>query len=90
VAFPEDPQGGGDGDWQLRGMAVADGFQKQGLGGELVRACTEAIRKAGGQRIWCNARKSAANFYAGHGWKIVSEEFDIPTVGPHFRMSVAV
>ncbi len=36
--------------------------------------------------LWANARKPAAEFYRKYGWEIVSEEFEIPTAGPHFRM----
>ncbi len=36
--------------------------------------------------VWCNARVVAVPFYAKQGWEIVSEVFDIPTVGPHRAM----
>jgi len=38
-------------------------------------------------QLWCNARESARGFYEKHGWLIESGRFDIPTAGPHFRMS---
>ncbi len=38
-------------------------------------------------QLWCNARESARGFYEKYGWHIESERFDIPTAGPHFRMS---
>ena len=44
------------------------------------------MRSYSGQ-LWCNARESARGFYEKHGWRIESERFDIPTAGPHFRMS---
>jgi hypothetical protein len=36
--------------------------------------------------IWCNARTSAVGFYSKLSWEIAGAEFDIPDVGPHFRM----
>ena len=37
-----------------------------------------------------NARTGAVPFYHTHGWTTLGEEFDIPTVGPHFRMWMEV
>ncbi len=72
--------------WQLRGMATLPEVRGAGYGAALVSACEEGARAAGGEVLWCNARTSAAPFYQKHGWSVVGGEFDIPTVGPHFRM----
>jgi len=74
--------------WQLRGMAVDEAHQGHGLGKELLARVEEAVAagaKAGW--LWCNARVPAAGFYQKHGWDIVSEVFEIPTAGPHVKMS---
>src|SRR4051794_11884594 len=52
-----------DDEWRLRGMATRAEFRGRGLGGELVQACVDHVRQAGGTRIWCNARLKAADFY---------------------------
>jgi GNAT superfamily N-acetyltransferase len=74
--------------WQLRGMAVEEAHQGRGLGRELL-AHAEAAAASQGQAglLWCNARLPAAGFYQKHGWAIVSEVFEIPTAGPHVKMS---
>lgn len=73
--------------WQLRGMAVAPGCQKSGIGRALLAAVDRHVEGNGNKRVlWCNARVPAAGFYQKHGWKIVSEVFEIPTAGPHVRM----
>jgi predicted GNAT family N-acyltransferase len=72
--------------WQLRGMATLPEVRGAGHGRDLVAACVHAAQKAGGEIIWCNARIVAVPFYAKHGWETMGPEFDIPTVGPHFRM----
>lgn len=74
--------------FQLRGMATLPEVRGAGFGKALLDSCVAAAREKGASLIWCNARTSAADFYAKNGWRIVGEEFDIPTVGPHFRMSV--
>lgn len=67
---------------QLRGMAVAPSHRGHGVGLALLRA-VEAAHPEG---LWCNARVSALGFYVGAGWAVISEEFDIPGVGPHVKM----
>ena len=75
--------------WQLRGMAVAASHQGQGIGSKMLQAVERSIFEspAGVSRLlWCNARTPAALFYGLHGWQVVSEEFEIPTAGPHVKM----
>jgi predicted GNAT family N-acyltransferase len=73
--------------WQLRGMAVADGHRKFGVGRELLRAVNEHVsQEKTRQVLWCNARVPAAAFYQKFGWQIMSDIFEIPTAGPHVRM----
>ncbi|MEQ1858546.1 MAG: GNAT family N-acetyltransferase [Chthoniobacteraceae bacterium] len=72
---------------QLRGMATLPAVRGAGVGRALLAACEDAARASGAALIWCNARVSAAEFYRRLGWEISGAEFDIPTVGPHFRMS---
>jgi GNAT superfamily N-acetyltransferase len=75
--------------WQLRGMAVGDQFQGQGIGGRLLAHAEQLLRQPSGAKIlcWCNARVTAARFYESHGWQRLGEAFDIPEVGAHIRMS---
>jgi GNAT superfamily N-acetyltransferase len=71
---------------QLRGMAVAQGYQRRGLGARLLGEIERVAAENGVGIIWANARTPAAGFYQKHGWEIVSEMFEIPTAGPHFKM----
>ena len=83
AGFPEQPDVPA---FQLRGMSTAPSAQGSGLGTAIVGACLKFTRDKGAQLLWCNARTSAAGYYAKLGFKTVGSEFDIPTVGPHFRM----
>lgn len=73
---------------QLRGMATAADAQRTGLGRALVLGCAAYARKKGAQLLWCNARVYASGFYSKLGFEIVGQEFDVPDVGPHFRMKL--
>jgi predicted GNAT family N-acyltransferase len=73
--------------WQLRGMCTETNYQGRGFGGKLLACAEAAITKDSNVRLfWCNARVPAIPFYERHGWMVDSEEFDIPTAGPHRKM----
>jgi len=74
------------GQFQLRGMAVLDEFQKKGYGERLVSEAEICIREQNGSLIWFNAREAAVDFYKKMGYEIVGDAFDIPTIGIHFVM----
>jgi GNAT superfamily N-acetyltransferase len=84
VPFPDQPNEAVT--WQLRGMAVMPEWQGRGVGEALLSACVDAARHANGRKMWCNARRLAVRFYEKHRWEVLGDEFEIPTVGPHFRM----
>lgn len=71
---------------QLRGMAVATEWQKAGVGRGLLLWLESELSRQSVQLLWCNARRPAVPFYERLGWRTISEQFEIPTAGPHFRM----
>jgi GNAT superfamily N-acetyltransferase len=81
--LPEQP---GVAAWQLRGMATTPEARGMGFGRALVLACIAFARDNGARVLWCNARIAAAGFYRKLGFEILGERFEIPDVGPHFRM----
>jgi GNAT superfamily N-acetyltransferase len=83
--LPEKPGLSG---YQLRGMATAEEARNGGLGGALVHACTAYARNQNAQVLWCNARIVALEFYRKLGFDTIGPQFDVPDVGPHFRMWV--
>jgi GNAT superfamily N-acetyltransferase len=74
--------------WQLRGMAVESELRRSGVGLALLQEIERHARLAGhADQLWCNARLVALDFYKRAGWSIASDLFDIPTAGPHHRMT---
>ncbi len=71
---------------QLRGMAIDTAFQRQGVGHELLLEAERIVAAKGINLIWANCRTPAVGFYRKHGWTAISEEFEIPTAGPHVKM----
>ncbi len=78
--FPEEDQ------FQLRGMAVLDEFQKRGFGQDLVKYGEEYAQNKSVPLIWFNARIVAVPFYEKLGYEIISGSFDIGDIGKHYVM----
>ncbi len=81
------PEGRGtETDARLRGMAVRPDLQQLGIGRELIASAIGRLAERGTERIWCNARTTAAGYYATLGFRQIGDEFDMPSIGPHRRM----
>ena len=72
--------------FQIRGMAVLEKFQKQGLGEKLLRHCENYIANQKSSLIWFNARINAVGFYEKLEYKIIEDAFEIEDVGTHYIM----
>lgn len=83
TVVPAPDPDGGPAAWQLRGMAVAPEVQRRGLGSRLLAEVQDAVDAP----LWCNARTSAEDFYARHGWTPRGQVFEKPGIGPHIRMA---
>ncbi|MDQ6777225.1 MAG: hypothetical protein M3071_13635 [Actinomycetota bacterium] len=42
----------------------------------------------GARRLWCNARTPARSLYERAGFDLISDEFDLPGIGPHVVMEL--
>lgn len=72
--------------WQLRGMATHPGHRGKGLGAAILTHSKSFLLEAKADYLWCNARLSAVGFYQKCGFRVISEEFLIENIGPHFQM----
>ena len=69
--------------FQLRGMATLEDYRGKGIGNQLVNFAIVYLRGQKANYIWCNARKKAIKFYQNIGFEIISDEFEVPGIGPH-------
>lgn len=72
--------------YQLRGMAVLDEFQKYGIGTKLIQAAEKEITKLNASLLWFNAREVAVPFYLKLNYKTFGTKFEINGIGPHYKM----
>ena len=61
--------------WRLRGMATDPSHRSAGVGSAVLSAGLTAVRDAGGEVVWCNARTAALPFYERHGFRRLGSEF---------------
>ncbi|HWD90025.1 MAG TPA: GNAT family N-acetyltransferase [Mucilaginibacter sp.] len=69
--------------YQLRGMATLEEYRGRGIGNQIVNFAIVYLRGQKANYIWCNARKNALKFYADLGFEVISDEFEVPVIGPH-------
>lgn len=66
---------------RLRGMAVDGPAQHHGLGRLLVTTVVDRLQRDSVEVLWCNARDSAAGFYARLGFDVFGDGFVLPESG---------
>jgi ribosomal protein S18 acetylase RimI-like enzyme len=84
--FPEDYPEKGSRGFRLRGMATDPDFAGKGFGARLINFAINELTSAQASYIWCNARSTAVGFYQKLGFEVISAEFEVPGIGPHFDM----
>jgi len=87
------PQGYGEyvgAGYQLRGMATTEKYRGKGFGNQLLNFGIVYLRGQKANYLWCNARKTAVQFYLNMGFEVISPEFEVPVIGPHYVMYVKI
>ncbi len=78
--------------FRIRGMAIADGARRRGVGGRLLTTSLTrmALVDPTIPSVFCNARLGAIPFYESYGFQPFGDEFHLPEIGPHRRMRRAM
>ncbi|HEY5318461.1 MAG TPA: GNAT family N-acetyltransferase [Solirubrobacteraceae bacterium] len=77
---------GEPGGWRVRGMATVPHARGRGAGAAVLDALLRHALAGGAERVWCNARTGARSLYERAGFSVVSEQFELPDIGPHVVM----
>lgn len=73
--------------YRLRGMATHPDHRRKGYAAELLNAAIDHLKKQLDiDYLWFNARTVAFPFYESQAFEYMSDEFDIPGIGPHREM----
>ena len=76
--------------YRLRGMATEPEHRGKGYSLALLNTAIPLIEKNNIHVLWCNARSGALGFYKKVGFEVISEEFEIEGIGPHFVMRKSI
>ena len=76
--------------YRLRGMATHPKFRRKSAATKLMKESFVLLKEKRCDVLWCNARLVAVEFYKSLGFKITGEIFDIPSIGPHYKMYKSV
>ena len=71
---------------QIRYMAVAEAYQRQGIGKLLLLDLETAVHTWAINTIQLNARESAVGFYLKQGYRMIGKGPILFDVIPHFKM----
>ena len=72
--------------YRLRGMATHPKYRRNGAAAKLMREAFQMLKEKNCDTIWCNARLVAVDFYKSLGFKKIGSEFNISSIGPHYKM----
>jgi ribosomal protein S18 acetylase RimI-like enzyme len=76
--------------YQLRGMATIEKYRGQGIGNQLLNFALTYLRGQKVNYVWCNARTKALKFYKNLGFEVISDEFEVPVIGPHYVLYIKI
>ena len=76
--------------YRLRGMATHPKFRRKSAASKLMKESFVLLKEKKCDVLWCNARLVAVEFYKSLGFKITGKIFDIPSIGPHYKMYKSV
>jgi GNAT superfamily N-acetyltransferase len=77
---------GDAGEWRIRGMATVPEARGRGAGAGVLGALVAHAHAEGARRIWANVRVAAISLYERAEFRVVSDVFEPPDIGPHVVM----
>ncbi len=72
--------------YQIRGMAVLQDYQRKGYGEMLLKHSEDYVKNQFGTTIWFNARENAVTFYEKINYIKIGNPFHIADIGIHHVM----
>jgi GNAT superfamily N-acetyltransferase len=81
---------GDPGAWRVRGMATEPDSRGRGAGSAVLDALIRHARAVGAEQVWASVRTSARSLYERAGFHPGSDVYDVPPIGPHVLMRLAL
>jgi len=77
---------GEPGAWRVRGMAALPETRGRGAGTAVLAALVDHARAQGAREVWAGVRTPARTLYERAGFRVDSEVYEVPRIGPHVLM----
>jgi len=77
---------GEPGQWRVRGMATAPEARGRGAGSAVLAALLDHALSQGGREAWASVRTPAQSLYERAGFRVDSDVYEVPRIGPHVLM----
>ncbi len=72
--------------WRVRGMATLPEARRRGAGGAVLEALLDRARAGGAHEVWASVRTPARTLYERAGFRVDSQVYEVPHIGPHVMM----
>ena len=77
---------GGPGRWRVRGMATDPAARARGAGTAVLQGLIEHARDNDARELWASVRLPARSLYERAGFRVDSDVYEPPDIGPHILM----
>ncbi len=81
---------GEPGQWRVRGMATDPPARGRGAGTAVLQALIDHARARGAREVWASVRVPARGLYERAGFRVDSDVYEPPDIGPHVLMRLAL
>jgi GNAT superfamily N-acetyltransferase len=81
---------GDPGAWRVRGMATEPDSRGRGAGSAVLDALVGQARSEGADQVWASVRTPARALYERAGFRPDSDVYEVPRIGPHILMRLAL
>jgi GNAT superfamily N-acetyltransferase len=81
---------GDPGAWRVRGMATEPDLRGRGAGSAVLDALVGQARSEGADQVWASVRTPARALYERAGFRPDSDVYEVPRIGPHILMRLAL
>lgn len=71
---------------EIKSMVVEENYRGKGIGSLIISELEKRVKETEAAKIVINSRDKAVEFYEKHGYKVVSESYNLYGEIPHYAM----
>jgi len=71
---------------EIKSMAVEENYRGKGIGSKIIFELERKIKETEARKIVISSRDKAVEFYKKHGYRVISESYNLYGEVPHYTM----